>query len=596
MQLAPFFVYIYHFSSRSIIMKSRLPQLLVILCILYSQLISANGITRTDSLDSALVTIKNPKDKVDAILKFLEKPENQYLNDTIAINLAKRAYEISLQTNYALGKVNAMLKLSNYYFRCSDYKKSMEFAQKAKELAEDLNYDKELARSFSLIGTVFNELGDYDNSAQYFFKGLKLFEKLEDKEGISSSLGDIGMDFFYQQDYKKALEYFNNSLSIAKELNSLSLIKRQYNNIAVVYGDLQKYDTAIQFLRKALAINIKLGDKLRQGTNIMNIGYSQMNTGNYSEALSSFQQSLDIFTGLNNRIHMAECYINFGFCYYTADRIDESIPYFKKALLEGQKQGYYRIIAPAAKMLNQIYTAKKDTINAYKFVMLENLAGDSLFAFQKQKVLSKLELQYIYEKKEFKRQLDQQTRNTIMYIIILSLLSGLAILALILSKHRLKSKFVLLEKEKIESELNIKDRELTVNLISLIKKNEMLSDMSNKLIQLELGAKGSETKDALTKISQELRNSTDNKMLNEFTLRFQEVHAGFYEKLLKAYPELTQNELKLCAFLRLNMSTKDISELTGQQLASIDHARYRLRKKLNISNSETNLVTFLSQL
>lgn len=124
----------------------------------------------------------------------------------------------------------------------------------------------------------------------------------------------------------------------------------------------------------------------------------------------------------------------------------------------------------------------------------------------------------------------------------------------------------------------------------------MLSDISNKLVQLELNAKGSETKETITKISQDLRNRTDDKMLNEFSMRFQEVHAGFYEKLLKSYPDLTQNELKLCAFLRLNMSTKDISELTGQQLASIDHARYRLRKKIGLSNSETNLVTFLSQI
>ena len=556
----------------------------------------AQGIVGADGLNSVLSTIINPKDKVDAILKFLEKTENQYMEDSSAIELANRALEISVQTKYASGKLNSMLKLGNYYFRSSDYKKAMEFAQKSKELSEDLGFTKELARSLSLIGTIFNELGDYDNSAQYFFKGLKLFEKLDDKEGISSSLGDIGMDFYNQQDYKKALEYFNNSLSIAKEINSLPLIKRQYNNIAVVYGDLQNYDTAIVFLRQALSINTKLGDKLGQGTNIMNIGYDQMNTGDYSDALLSFQQSLDLFTGLNNRIHMAECYINFGFCYYTDNRIDESIPYFKKALHEGQDNGYYRIIAPAAKMLNKIYTARKDTLNAYKYVMLENLAGDSLFAFQKQKLLSKIELQYNYEKQEFKRQRDQQTKNTIILIIILSLVAGLVILGLILSKHRLRSKFVLLEKEKVESELDIKNRELTVNLISLIKKNEMLSDVSNKLVQLEKSAKGIEAKEAITSISQEMRNRTHDKMLNEFSQRFQEVHAGFYEKLLKSYPDLTQNELKLCAFLRLNMSTKDISEITGQQLSTVDQARYRLRKKLGIANSEINLVTFLSQI
>ena len=192
-------------------MKFKFTRLLFILGILCSQVIAAQGVIKTDSLDSVLRTIMNPKDKVDIILKYLDKPENQYMEDTIAIELSNRAYEISQQTNYASGKVNAMLKLSSYYFRSSDYKKSMEFAQRAKEMSEDLGYDKELARSLSLIGTIYTELGDYDNSSQNFFKGLALFEKLDDKEGISHSLGDIGKDFCNQQDYGKALEYFNKS-------------------------------------------------------------------------------------------------------------------------------------------------------------------------------------------------------------------------------------------------------------------------------------------------------------------------------------------------------------------------------------------------
>ncbi len=558
------------------------------------QVLPGQDLKNIHMLDSALRTLSEPNKKVDLILKFLDNSENQYSEN--AIDVANRAYLIAQQNNYPLGKIQAMIKLGHHYFRSSDYKKAMEFAQNSMELSGDMGFDLELANSMSLTGAIYSELGDYDNSSQYFFKSLKLFEKLEDKGGIAHSLGDIGKDFVSQQDYKKALLYFNNSLSIALKINNLSEIKRQYNNIAVVYGDLQKYDTAILFLRKAHSISIKLGDKLGQGINIMNIGYSQMNKGNTHDALISFRQSLVLFTELNNRMQIARCYINFGYCYYSTNKIDTSIVYFKKALEEGQANNYYKIIAPSAKILKNIYTEKGDTIKAYKYVVLEKLADDSLSILQKQKLSLKLELQYLYEKNELKRQLAQQAKNTIMIIVILSLVAVVVILSLVFSRHKLRSKFVLLEKEKIESELSIKDRELTVNLISLIKKNEMLSDMSNKLIQLELNAKGSETKDAITRISQELRKSTDDKMLNEFSQRFKEVHAGFYENLLKAFPDLTQNELKLCAFLRLNMSTKDISELTGQQLASIDHARYRLRKKLGISNSEVNLVTFLSQI
>jgi tetratricopeptide (TPR) repeat protein len=193
-----------------------------------SLILSAQNLFKSDTLDSALRNIRNPNDKVDEILKFLDKPENQYLDTSI--HFASRAYEIALQNNYSLGVVKSMIRLSNYYFRSSDYKKAMDFAQKSMEKSEDLNFDKELANSLSLIGTIYSELGDYDNSSQYFFKSLKLFEKLEDKEGIAHSLGDIGKDFFSQQDYKKALLYFNNSLSIALKINNLSEIKRQYNN------------------------------------------------------------------------------------------------------------------------------------------------------------------------------------------------------------------------------------------------------------------------------------------------------------------------------------------------------------------------------
>jgi tetratricopeptide (TPR) repeat protein len=581
-------------------MKLKFCTFLSVLFILCAQIASTQGINKTESLDSILRKIKDPKEKVDVILNFLGNPQTQYLENKI--DIASRAYSISKQSNYAIGEVRAMILLGHYYLKISDYKKALDFTQKSREMSEDLNFDKELADALSLLGTIYTDFDDYDKSSQYFFMSLDIYEKLENKIGISQSLGDIGMVFYYQQNYKKAFSYFNKALLLAKEINSQSAIKRQYNNIAVVYGNLLNYDSSIFFLKKALEINIQLGDKLGQGTNILNIGYDQMNQGKYEQALSSFNQCLVIFNGINNHINIALSYINIGFCYLTSGNSEKSIPYFKKALDVAQKNNFYRIISPAAKTLNQIYAENKDTIQAYKYAMIEILAGDSLFSSQKQELLSKLELQYTNEKNEFEKEKAQNAKSNIMFIIMLALVSGMVILGLILSRYKIKSKLVntekekiQLEKEKIESELKNKDRELTVNLISLIKKNEMISGISDLLLQLKMDAKSSEVKDVILKISQELRNSTDDKIFNEFTTRFQEVHAGFYEKLLKTYPDLTQNELKLCAFLRLNMTTKEIAELTGQQMTSIDKARYRLRKKLAINSSEVNLVTFLTQ-
>lgn len=132
--------------------------------------------------------------------------------------------------------------------------------------------------------------------------------------------------------------------------------------------------------------------------------------------------------------------------------------------------------------------------------------------------------------------------------------------------------------------------------MSLMKKNEILSAISEKLIIIKNSAVKDETKDAINKISKEIQKTAEKEIWEEFELRFKQLHSDFYDQLLHQFPGLMPNEQRLCAFLRLNMSTKDISELTGQRISSLETARYRLRKKLGITNSQTNLITFLSQI
>jgi len=98
------------------------------------------------------------------------------------------------------------------------------------------------------------------------------------------------------------------------------------------------------------------------------------------------------------------------------------------------------------------------------------------------------------------------------------------------------------------------------------------------------------------RLNREIKQSSDDKLWKEFSIRFNETNNEFYEKLLIQFPDLSQNELKLCAYLRLNMSTKEIAELTGQRIETIGTARYRLRKKFYLTNSESNLVMFLSKI
>ena len=132
------------------------------------------------------------------------------------------------------------------------------------------------------------------------------------------------------------------------------------------------------------------------------------------------------------------------------------------------------------------------------------------------------------------------------------------------------------------------------NLMYLMEKNEFITSISKKLIELKPDAK-KDNKDLIQQIINEIRQNSSNKIWEEFEVRFKEVHTRFYHELYKGHPDLTPNEVKICAFLRLNMSTKEISAITHQSVKSINMARFRLRKKLEMDRDE-NLIAYLTSL
>ena len=101
--------------------------------------------------------------------------------------------------------------------------------------------------------------------------------------------------------------------------------------------------------------------------------------------------------------------------------------------------------------------------------------------------------------------------------------------------------------------------------------------------------------EVINKIITELQSYIDQDTWTEFEVRFQQVHNDFYTKLNEIHSDLTANEKKLCAFLRLNMTSKEIAEITFQSPDSLKTARYRLRKKLGLDREE-NLVAFLTKM
>ena len=152
-----------------------------------------------------------------------------------------------------------------------------------------------------------------------------------------------------------------------------------------------------------------------------------------------------------------------------------------------------------------------------------------------------------------------------------------------------------LEKQNLEKELEIKNKELTTNVMYLIRKNELIKQIAEELTANSQAFK-KENQELIRRIVRDLDKAQQSDIWDEFEIRFQQVHNAFYEKLMQINPELSLNERRLCAFLRLNMTTKEVASITGQSVRSIEVARTRLRKKLNLTNSDTSLSDFLSRI
>jgi len=160
-------------------------------------------------------------------------------------------------------------------------------------------------------------------------------------------------------------------------------------------------------------------------------------------------------------------------------------------------------------------------------------------------------------------------------------------------KIRQEQKYMQLKNEKLQNEISHKSIQLANYTMSIIRKNELLMNMKDEIIRQkqELGQRFPDYyyRKLLKMLDQEISSEEDWK---RFEFHFDQAHSNFFKRIKQQYPDLTQADLKLCAYLRLNLTSKEIAPLLNISIRSVEVRRYRLRKRLNLDREE-NLVEFL---
>lgn len=150
-------------------------------------------------------------------------------------------------------------------------------------------------------------------------------------------------------------------------------------------------------------------------------------------------------------------------------------------------------------------------------------------------------------------------------------------------------------KLRFKTELDIKERELVSFLLQLSQKNELIA-LTTKQLKKMASASSKNTQEKLAGILEILENDADAPVdWDMVALQLEKLHPGFFGRLQVKHPTLTPKEKKLCAYLRLDLSSKEIAGLQNVNSKSVEIARVRLRKKLKISR-EIRLSRYLGQI
>ena len=156
------------------------------------------------------------------------------------------------------------------------------------------------------------------------------------------------------------------------------------------------------------------------------------------------------------------------------------------------------------------------------------------------------------------------------------------------------------EREQAEENLRLKSNQLNSSAMELIQKNEMLHEIEKQMSELLVSVRQEESSRKVTQKISSIRNGISKNLdAEDYWQRFENnldvVYTGFMQELHQRYPDMKQTELRLCACLRMGLSSKEIATLMNTTLRSVESTRYRLRKRLGLADGE-NLAAFINNI
>lgn len=598
-----------------------------------------NGYTQNqdyiDSLSSVYKNLKEKKKKVKLAHQLFKLTIHQ--NKELAYTYAKEQLDVSKQINYEKGVGTAYRDLGYYYKNISQadsarhyYKKSvktfknngnkerqctaldrlatfeitqgnfetaLELIDESNTVATQLKSGKILVDNLQRKSVVYLDLGDFASAMDATLNALKIEDTMRHKYpiGKATGLSDIGRIEIHRNNYQAAIEPSNQALQLFTELKEDKWQAIVLNQLGNAYWHLENYDESLKAYQQSLNIAIAINRQDYASVALANMAGIYSKKGDYKKAITMLEEAQVITVKIGTIGNVINNYGMIGDIHLEHKKLPKAIKNYSLAIHIADSVNALDDLYDMYESRSNAYEKKKNYKKALADYQIYKTLYDSVFSTNSNKHIEELKIKYESEKKEKEliikenkikllEERKQKAENEKLFLII-SLIGTLALVIAIVYGLRQKMNRNKIERDKLDNDIAYKEKELTTHALHLAHKNEVLLDLKSQLKELKSENPNSRSyQKVINTINLDINN--DNNW-DQFRSYFEDVHKDFNSKVMRNYPEVSNNDLRLMSLLKMNLSSKEIANILNISTEGVKKARYRLRKKLNLNTEES---------
>ncbi len=471
----------------------------------------------------------------------------------------------------------------------------------AKKNTEKINSDEAWKNYYRKSAKVFFEIDALDLLTDSLLKEYDFYKNTTNERRYLLE-NQIAILYARLNDKDLALFYFNKLWNHYSAKKDYYFMARTKNNIGSVYLNYKSPKLAITNLKEALLYLEKTPDKNLQFQIATNIGRTYTELKNYKEAETYLSKSLAL---LDNDISFADknwAYLSLSQYYLETKNADKAVFFAHEAeKYETTKNTFSQ--KDLLQALYKSYLLKKDYKKSSDYFLQYDAVRDSLKIEEKAVNVEKLKIDYSNKIKDQALELSNNKKRSSLIITICALIIILLILSIIIIRYKNRLLNIKLENElkdykeiQLKQKLEIRNKELAIKTIKETEQKELYQILMNDLKKIQSNVDETETKQSVNHVIKMINHNAVQNNWQEFELRFSNIYESYYESLNTKHPSLSVLDKRICALIKLNLTTKEIANITKSSVRSVENIRTRLRKKLGLTNSKTELNRYLINL